>query len=228
LTHEPQLGLKIAIPQFRYAIFAILYYVNYSSNSPSLLSIQIPLIITSTIKHTPCTHAMFEGPYDPFFGPRRPRIQRRQRSSYKAYTSSYEDGLTPDSSYEDIRTPALPPLIGPRITEIRLSSLSPLTDLPSRVNALSRRGATLSTYLAHLAAVMEPLSSKKAENVGERELMDILKEGRSLGEAMSEFGEQFEEVRELMKELLLKKREVFKRLEGDERLWKGKVWKDDF
>ena len=150
---------------------------------------------------------------------------QRHRRTFKTYTSSFENSLTPYSSNEDMRALAL---AGPRVTETRLAYPLSLMDLPSRVGALSRRGAMLSTNLAHLTAVMEPLTNKKVDDVGERELRDILKEGRGLGEAMNEFEEQFEEVRELMKELVREKREVFRRMDGDERGWKGKGWKDDF
>lgn len=45
---------------------------------------------------------------------------------------------------------------------------------------------------------------------------------------MREFEEQFQGVRKLMTELVREKREVFGRVEGEERGWKGKGWKDDF
>ncbi|KAJ4336225.1 hypothetical protein N0V87_005517 [Didymella glomerata] len=172
---------------------------------------------------------MFKGPYDPIFGPAEPRQPRYHRRSYKTYTSSYSDEITPYSSFEDVRNLALTLPTGPRVTETRLAYRPQLTDLPSRVDALSRRGAMLSTYLAHLASVMEPLTNKKIDDVGERELRDIIKEGRGLGDAMSEFEEQYEEVRELMTDLMREKRDVLRRLDGDERGWTGgKARKDDF
>lgn len=170
---------------------------------------------------------MFDSPLDPFFGPLRPQIQRSSRSTY--YTSSYSNEVTPYSSCEDMRALTLAPPLGLRTSRARPSSPLPLTDLPSRVNALSRRGATLSTYLAHLAAVMEPLAQKKVDDMGERELGDILEEGRGLAEAIVRFGEQFDEVRGLMEGLVVEKREVVGRLRGGkERERRGKGWKDDF
>ncbi|KAF1928159.1 uncharacterized protein M421DRAFT_155439 [Didymella exigua CBS 183.55] len=173
---------------------------------------------------------MFDGPFDPFFGPRRPRIQRRQRNSWNtSYTSCYENEVTPYSSYEDMRALALAPPLGPRITETRVFHPLPFTDLPGHVNALIRRGATLSTYLTHLAAVMEPLTSVKIEDMGKLELKDVLKEGKSLGKAIVEFEEQFDEVKDLMAGLMTEKRGVMRKLQGGgERGVGRKGCKDDF
>lgn len=110
------------------------------------------------------TDRMYKSPYDPIFGIAEPCPPRYHRRTCKTYSNSYEDSLTPFSSKEDMRVLALASPTGPRVTETRLAYPLQLTDLPSRVNALSRRGATLSAHLAHVASVIELLTYRKVDD----------------------------------------------------------------
>lgn len=148
--------------------------------------------------------------------------------------------LAVDDNSAAVSTPPTPPTktsarcnsprphpLGLRTYSTRVSSPAPslpLSGLPSRVNALHRRGATLSTYLTHLAAVMEPLKSAKVDEMSELDLRDVLQEGPGLHEAMQDFQEQFEEVRDMLRELTIERRDVVRKLRGDQEKvlnWKG-------
>lgn len=169
---------------------------------------------------------MFDYPNDPFFPGRR----RQFRSSFNTSYTSYEDSPSPSpyTSYENVRQMQLAPHspLGLRTYSTRVSSPAPslpLTDLPSRVHALHRRGAILSTYLMHLAAVVEPLKCAKVDEVSELDLRDVLQEGSGLHEAMQGLQEQFEEVRGMLRELTIERRDVVRKLRGDQE--KGLNWK---
>ncbi|UPX19911.1 uncharacterized protein EKO05_0010160 [Ascochyta rabiei] len=130
----------------------------------------------------------------------------------------YDSDRTPLSSFEDIQHTRLitapPSSISTRTYErIRYPSPSlSTTDLLPRVSALNRRGATLSTYLAHLAAVVEPLKSTKVDEMSELELRDLLHEGQGLRDAMQDFEEQFAEVWAVLEDVMAQRRGVVRSL----------------
>ncbi|KAF3035993.1 hypothetical protein E8E11_000778 [Didymella keratinophila] len=89
------------------------------SSSPSLSSVAVAIHTVYNHQSSTYTERMFKGPYDPVFGSAEPHQPRYHRRSYKTYTSSYPDEITPHSSFEDVRNLALAPHTGPRITETR-------------------------------------------------------------------------------------------------------------
>ncbi|KAF9691221.1 hypothetical protein EKO04_010832 [Ascochyta lentis] len=155
---------------------------------------------------------MFDQPFDQPFSSHAPLTHRRRhrRSSWDMYDSD----MSPISSYEHVHHTRLitapPSSFSTRTYErIRYPS-SPLstTELPARVSALNRRGATLSTYLAHVAAVVEPLKSAKVDEMSELDLRDLMQEGEGLQDAMQNFEEQFAEVWAMLEEVMAQRKGV--------------------
>ncbi|KAF2629293.1 hypothetical protein BU25DRAFT_409188 [Macroventuria anomochaeta] len=69
---------------------------------------------------------------------------------------------------------------------------------------------------------MEPLKSAKVNEMSELDLKDIIQEGQGLHEAIQDFEEQFEEVRDMLKGLTIERRDTVRKLQGDdEKGWKG-------
>ncbi|KAJ4339577.1 hypothetical protein N0V95_007741 [Ascochyta clinopodiicola] len=126
----------------------------------------------------------------------------------------YDSDSTPMSSFENIQHTRLitaPPSSFSMRTYERIRYPSPslsTTDLLPRVSALNRRGATLSTYLAHLAAVVEPLKSAKVEEMSELHLRDLLQEGHGLQDAMQDFEEQFAEVWAMLEDVVAQRKGI--------------------
>lgn len=61
---------------------------------------------------------------------------------------------------------------------------------------------------------MEPLKSAKVDEMSKLDLRDVLQEGPGLHEAMQDFHEQFEEVRDMLRELTIERRDVVRKLRG--------------
>ena len=72
---------------------------------------------------------------------------------------------------------------------------------------------------------MEPLELAKVDELSELDLKDIIQEGQGLHEAMQEFEEQFAQVHDMLKELIIEKRDRIRKLQGQgEKGW-GKGWR---
>ena len=142
------------------------------------------------------------------------------------------------SPHEDIRyqtglTTATPSALNMRTyerttwPESSSTSLTTMTstaaDLPAQVHAFISRAARLSTYLAHIAGLLEPLE-KTDEYVNDFDLRNILQEGKGLHAAIQKFEEQFDEMQGILEELEFEKRAARKAIGEDEsggRGWTG-------
>ncbi|KAJ4986506.1 hypothetical protein SVAN01_07942 [Stagonosporopsis vannaccii] len=102
----------------------------------------------------------------------------------------------------------------------QLSTSLPAADLRSRVSALDRRCDMLSTILGRLVAVMELSRSAKAKALCGLDLNRILEEGVELCETMQDPQGQLDEVRDMLKDLMVERRDVVTKLQSR----KGNVW----
>ena len=110
------------------------------------------------------------------------------------------------------------------------SMTSTAADLPSQVHSFISRAARLSSYLAHIAGLVEPLK-KTGEYVDDFDLRNILLEGKYLRAVMQKFEEQLGEMQDVLEELEFEKRATRKAIGGEEsgvRGWtgakKGRYW----
>lgn len=159
-------------------------------------------------------------PLTPPFGARR---QIRPAAPWHHNPRYYEPTLSRTPSLEDVRNPRHDPTLHchqPKPLNLP-SPYNPSTrphDLPSRISALNRRAAVVSSQLAHLTAVARPLESIKPERLSETQLYDMHQEGVGLVRALGMLEAQAKEVLEMLAELLGGRIEVEKEVDW---MWEG-------